>query len=141
LYKNILLTVDLEHPRAQTTSLPVTVKLCKQNNATLHVLTVVPDYGMSIVAQYFPEGYEKEVTRTAMAKLKAFVKKKIPVDIKVKHIVGNGNVYESILNVSKKVKADLIVVQARRPELRKYLLGSNAARVVRHAECSVLVVR
>jgi nucleotide-binding universal stress UspA family protein len=96
---------------------------------------------MSIVAQYFPKGYEKEVAGNVMDQLKAFVHKKIPDDVKVKHIVGNGNVYESILNVAKTIKADLIIVQARRPELRKFLLGPNAARVVRHAECSVLVVR
>jgi nucleotide-binding universal stress UspA family protein len=141
LYKNILLTVDLEHPRAQLKSVPVAVELCKQHKAILHVLTVVPDFGMSIVAQYFPKGYEKEVARNVMDRLKAFVRKKIPDDIKVKHIVGNGNVYESILNVAKTIKADLIIVQARRPELRRFLLGPNAARVVRHAECSVLVVR
>jgi nucleotide-binding universal stress UspA family protein len=141
LYKNILLTVDLEHPKAQLKSVPIAVEMCKQHKARLHVLTVVPDFGMSIVAQYFPKGYEKEVAGNVMEKLKAFVRKKIPGDIKVKHIVGNGNVYESILNVSKTIKADLIIVQARRPELRKFLLGPNAARVVRHAECSVLVVR
>lgn len=141
MYKNILLTVDLEHPRAQLKSVPIAVELCEQHKASLHVLTVVPDFGMSIVAQYFPKGYEKEVAGNVMDKLKAFVHKKIPGDIKVKHIVGNGNVYESILNVAKKIKADLIIVQARRPELRKFLLGPNAARVVRHAECSVLVVR
>ena len=141
MYKNILLTVDLEHPKAQLKSVPIAVELCKQHKANLHVLTVVPDFGMSIVAQYFPKGYEKEVAGNVMDKLKAFVRKKIPADIKVKHIVGNGNVYESILNVAKKIKADLIIVQARRPELRKFLLGPNAARVVRHAECSVLVVR
>jgi len=141
LYKNILLTVDLEHPKAQLKSVPAAVELCKQHKAKLHVLTVVPDFGMSIVAQYFPKGYEKEVSGNVMDQLKAFVHKKIPDDIKVKHIVGNGNVYESILSVAKKIKADLIIVQARRPELRKFLLGPNAARVVRHADCSVLVVR
>lgn len=37
--------------------------------------------------------------------------------------------------------ADLIVMASQRPELKDYLLGPNAARVVRHAEQSVLVVR
>jgi nucleotide-binding universal stress UspA family protein len=35
----------------------------------------------------------------------------------------------------------MIVMASHRPELKDYLLGPNAARVVRHAECSVLVVR
>ena len=50
-------------------------------------------------------------------------------------------VYEAILNIARKTGADLIVVAAHRPELKDYLLGPNAARVVRHANCSVLVVR
>jgi len=36
---------------------------------------------------------------------------------------------------------DLIIMASRRPELEDYLIGSNAARVVRHAHLSVLVVR
>ncbi|MEP3300223.1 MAG: universal stress protein, partial [Pseudoruegeria sp.] len=38
-------------------------------------------------------------------------------------------------------KADLIVIGAHRPDFKDYLLGPNAARVVRHSECSVYVVR
>jgi nucleotide-binding universal stress UspA family protein len=33
------------------------------------------------------------------------------------------------------------VVGAHRQDLKDYLLGPNAARVVRHADCSVYVVR
>ena len=32
-------------------------------------------------------------------------------------------------------------MSANRPELKDYLLGPNAARVVRHSDVSVLVVR
>ncbi len=141
MYKNILLTVDLEHPKAQAKSVPVAVELCRQHDAKLHIMTVVPSFGMSIVAQQFPKDFEKKVSKAALAQLKDFVKEKFPADIKAQHIVGHGNIYESILNVSKQINADLIIVQARRPELRKFLLGPNAARVVRHATCSVLVVR
>ena len=38
-------------------------------------------------------------------------------------------------------KPDLIVMASHRPELKDYLIGPNAARVVRHADCSVQVVR
>ena len=33
MYKNILLTVDLEHPKAQLKSVPVAVDLCQQHGA------------------------------------------------------------------------------------------------------------
>ncbi|WP_179655998.1 universal stress protein, partial [Salmonella enterica] len=37
--------------------------------------------------------------------------------------------------------ADMVIIASHRPDITTYLLGSNAAAVVRHAECSVLVVR
>ena len=36
---------------------------------------------------------------------------------------------------------DLIVIGAHKPDFKDYLLGPNAARVVRHSHCSVHVVR
>ncbi|TPQ46867.1 universal stress protein UspA, partial [Prosthecomicrobium hirschii] len=34
-----------------------------------------------------------------------------------------------------------IVVSSHRPSMATYLIGSNAAKIVRHAPCSVMVVR
>ncbi len=48
---------------------------------------------------------------------------------------------EEILKAAAESDCDLIVVASHRPALKDYLLGPNAARVVRHANCSVLVVR
>jgi len=141
MYKQILFTVDLNDQSSWEKALPATIELCRESGGTMHVLTVVPDFGMSIVGQFFPKGYEKDVAEKVMEALKDFVKEKIPSEIDVKHIVGEGTVYEVILKMADKVSADLIVVTAGRPDLKDYLLGPNAARVVRHADCSVLVVR
>jgi nucleotide-binding universal stress UspA family protein len=46
-----------------------------------------------------------------------------------------------ILEYAKTIAADLIVLGSHRPGLQDYFLGSTAARVVRHAECAVLVHR
>ena len=59
----------------------------------------------------------------------------------MQHIVKTGNVYESIIVAAKKIDCDLIIMSAHRPDLKDYLLGPNAARVVRHSDRSVLVVR
>ncbi len=48
---------------------------------------------------------------------------------------------EEILRVAREIEADLILLAAHRPELKDFLLGPNAARVVRHFDGSVLVVR
>ncbi len=141
MYKHILLPVDLQHESSWRTALPVALDFCKTSGAALHVMMVVPGFGMSIVGQFFPEGYEKDVHAKVLEELHTFVKNNIPDDIDVQHIVGEGNIYESILGVADTVKADLIVMAAHRAELKDYLLGPNAARVVRHAKCSVMVVR
>ena len=52
-----------------------------------------------------------------------------------------GTVYDEVLAAAKVVKADLIITGSHKPNVSDYLLGSNAARIMRHAECSVLVVR
>ncbi len=143
MFDNVLLSIDLGHESSWRRALPTAVGMCRAAGpgATLHVLTVVPDFGMSIVGQFFPSGFEEEVSEKVLKALHAFVKQHVPDDIPVRHIVGEGVVYEVILEIAAKVRADLIVVSAQRPELKTYLLGPNAARVVRHAECSVLVVR
>ncbi|MCH7935649.1 MAG: aminotransferase class III-fold pyridoxal phosphate-dependent enzyme [Proteobacteria bacterium] len=56
-------------------------------------------------------------------------------------VVRVGNVYEEILKLAGEISCDLIVMASHQPKLEDYLLGPNAARVVRHATCSVLVVR
>jgi hypothetical protein len=47
----------------------------------------------------------------------------------------------NILEKSAQKSAELIIVASHQPELQNYFLGSTAAKVVRHATCSVLVVR
>lgn len=141
MYKDILVTVDLDHDSSWKKALPAAIREARQEGGRLHVLTVVPTVGMSMVGQFFPKGYEKKVLEAYNERLHEFVATNVPAEIKVQHIVGQGTVYEVILQIAKKTNCDLIVMGAHRPELKDYLLGPNAARVVRHATCSVLVVR
>jgi nucleotide-binding universal stress UspA family protein len=46
-----------------------------------------------------------------------------------------------VLEEAKEFGADLVVMSSHDPGLRTYFIGSNAAQVVRHAHCSVMVVR
>jgi universal stress protein F len=55
--------------------------------------------------------------------------------------VREGNPAAEILDFADDAEIDLIVMQSHDPGLADYLLGSTAARVVRHAHCSVLVFR
>ena len=141
MYKNILLTVDLNDESSWKKALPAAVECCQAFGATLHVVTVIPDFGLSAVGAYFPRDFAEKAVAKAKEDLQAFVGERIPSDVETRHSVGYGTVYEEILKIAKETGCDMIVIASRRPELKDYLLGPNAARVVRHATCSVLVVR
>ncbi|NBB82211.1 MAG: universal stress protein [Alphaproteobacteria bacterium] len=141
MYTDILIPVDLGDDASWQTALPAAVEYARAFGATLHVMTVVPDFGMSIVGSFFPDDYEEKALAKASDRLHAFVAEQVPAAVPVQHIVGHGSIYAEILRVAREIGADLIVMGSHRPELKDYLLGPNAARVVRHAETSVLVVR
>jgi nucleotide-binding universal stress UspA family protein len=56
-------------------------------------------------------------------------------------VVREGSVYREILKEAHAIKADLIVLASAKGDFPDYPFGPNAARVVRHANCSVLVHR
>jgi nucleotide-binding universal stress UspA family protein len=141
MYKDILYPVDISEDGSWDDSLPIAVNMAKAFNANLHIVTVVSDYGMSLVAQYFPKGSVDKVLEKTNVGLHKFVDKHIPKEVKVQHIVAKGSVYECIIKTAEEIKADLIIMSAHRPGLKDYLLGPNASKVVRHSDRSVLVVR
>ncbi len=141
MFKEILLPVDLGDPGSSEMALSVAVELSRGAGARLQVLTVVPGFSMSIISQYFHEDFEKKSQAGAAQQLTDYIGANISSDIATQAIVANGTIYEEILRVAAKTGCDLIVVASHRPALKDYLLGPNASRVVRHANCSVLVVR
>lgn len=141
MFKDVLIPVDLNADASWRKALPVAIELCRTFGARLHVMTVLPDFGLSMVSQFFPQGYEEKMTEEANKRLHALCREHVPSDLKLQHIVCDGIIYEEILQTARQIKADLIVMASHRPELADYLLGPNAARVTRHADCSVMVVR
>lgn len=139
MYKDILLPVDLDD--ATPGPLPAAVELARTYGATLHVMAVMPAFELPMVSQYFPAGHEQRMRDELLARLHAFVAANVPKEVRTQAIVGEGRVYLEILRVAKELKVDLIVIGSHRPELRDFLLGSNARKVANHADCSVLLVR
>lgn len=63
-------------------------------------------------------------------------------NVRVKHVVSEGPVGESIVDLAKSEKSDLVVVGAKgHSQIGRLLLGSVSDHVATHAPCSTLVVR
>lgn len=140
MYSSILVPIDIEEPSSWHAALPVAIELTRAFGAELHVVTVVRDIDAIWQAQYSLLSYEKLV-EAARVRLTALIKEAAPHDLQPLISVGYGSVYGEILRIARATGADLIVMASHRPEMKDYLLGANAARVVRHAPLSVLVVR
>lgn len=141
--KTVLCAIDINRPDKEAKVLETAKKLADLEGATLDVITVVPDFGASLVGAYFEAHHVKTAKDGAADALSEAVANVIGENANdaVRHIVAVGTVYEEVLKAATLSGADLIVIGAHRPDFKDYLLGPNASRVVRHSECSVHVVR
>ena len=138
--KTILLAVDLNHESSWRKALPEAVSMVTEGR-TLHVLTVIPSFGTSLVGSFFPSDFADKAEAEARAALARLVAREVPEGVRVETSVAHGTIYKKIIEEADRVGAELIVMAAARTEMQDYLIGPNAARVVRHASQSVYVVR
>ena len=59
----------------------------------------------------------------------------------VSAVLVTGHAYRTIIDYAAENDVDCIVIGSHKPGFSDYLLGSTAARVVRHAPCAVHVCR
>lgn len=140
---SVLCAVDVSNGDDDVKTLQTAARLAALDNAQLDVVAVLPDYGISQVGSFFSKDHHDEMVVTARADLNSLVTRALDSDQNnnVRHVVATGRAYEEVLKLAEKSKAMLIVVGSRKADLTDYLLGPNAARIVRHATCSVYVVR
>jgi len=141
MFNKILVPVDLNEESSWAKALPVATFHLRGGGGALHVLTVLPNFGESIVGSYFPPDFAAQSEAAALSELETLCAQLVPPETAVSCAVRIGTVYREILRYADESECDLIVMASHRPELRDLLLGPNAAHVVRHARQSVLVVR
>jgi nucleotide-binding universal stress UspA family protein len=140
MFKTILVPVDLGEVEAAQPAIDKAVELANGGEGTLrliYVRSIVPVTYMEFMPPAFDEEQQGEAEKR-LAELAASVD--LPAE-RVSAVVRLGSVYNEVLDEAEKTGADLIVIGSHRPTMATYLLGSNASTIVRHAKCSVLVVR
>ncbi len=139
----VLCAVDISNQNQDLAVVQRAAQLAELDGAQLDVITVVPDYGLSLVGTFFEKGHHDKAVEEARRLLRDLISTALGPDANssVRHVVATGNAYEEILKVAEADNAALIVIGAHKPDFKDYLLGPNASRVVRHSHCSVYVVR
>lgn len=144
MYKTILVPIDLSENDLTKRVIPHVEGLAKLSDCYIHFLTVIPlyPYFTSLGVTYPAQMPDIEEMKRNSGEVFAEVIKRfnLPEDRVVPHLV-TGTPKEQILKLADELDANLIIIGSHRPSATTFLLGSNAAAVVRHATCSVLVVR
>ncbi|MCC5999706.1 MAG: universal stress protein [Pararhodobacter sp.] len=136
MYKNIVVAVDLAHGEAGKALLERARALVDADGTIrlLHVLEDVPSY----IAAELPRDLNERRQAEAKVELGVLAEGGNPTILTE---VRSGAASGQILQLAEDTGADLIMIASHRPGLSDYFIGSTAARVVRHAQCSVLISR
>ncbi len=135
MFKNILVPISFDQGRDTDQSIQIAKHLRDENTkiTILHVMEQVPGYA----ATYMPEGYIED-SRAGIKSELSDLAATIP---NCKAEVVSGHSGATILDFAHASGSDLIILASHRPVMSDYLLGSTAHHVIRHAKCSVHVVR
>jgi nucleotide-binding universal stress UspA family protein len=139
MFTKILVPVDVSDPGHSHRVLEAARAISKRDKASVRVLTVLepPPAGFAL---YMPRDLSKKAMDEAKARV-AELATKISGQKEGDFNIRYGRVYHEVIEEAEDWGADLIIMRSHRPAVSTYLLGSNAARIVRHANCSVLVLR
>jgi nucleotide-binding universal stress UspA family protein len=135
MYRRILVPIAFDHDRDSDSAVEVARALLAEGGTitALHVMEDLPGY----IAQLIPEGQREQQRDDIAAHLREAIGEAWNTDVAV--IVGHSG--RSIVDYAEQNGVDCIIVASHRPGLQDYLLGSTAARIVRHAPCAVHVIR
>lgn len=139
MVSRILVPLDVNVGKTSKEAIALAYEMAKAHGAKLtllHVIEQIPGYA----AIHMPANFREKAVKAAEDGLKEAAKA-TGVEGKAEIVVREGHPSTEILDYAGKEKYDMIVIASHDPGVADYLLGSVAARVVRHAHCSVLVVR
>lgn len=140
VFKKILLPVDLAHEEQIEEQIKVAVAIANNEEAEIHMLYV--DQSLIHRAGY-PHLSKKNVMDhqgDAVKKIDVFLNK-LPKNLKGGSLCREGTAHDQIVETAEELGVDAIILMAQKPGISSYFIGSNAERVVRHAHCSVFVIR
>lgn len=134
MYKKIIIALSLEHGIADR-AIDAAKKLVDDDGEIVAVHVYEPMH--SSVSVYV----SKEDVAKAVKTLEDALEGRVQYEDKIKAVLLKGQPGRTITEYAEKMSADCIVVGSHKPGLEDFLLGSSAARIVRHAPCSVHVIR
>jgi len=134
MYNKILVAMALDHDISHKTH--AIAQALANEGAEITALHVYEALDGSVAAYV-----DKEIVKEGFERARAVLKEKTKGLPNVTAKIVMGHTYRTIIDYTVENGVDCIIMGSHKPDLADYLLGSTAARVVRHAPCAVHVHR
>ena len=134
MYTHILIPIAPGAASNDIDAISISRKLLAEGGkiSVLTVLEEPPNY----VGAYLPA----DLMTTNLAEVNETLQSVFADEDMETHVV-TGHSGNAILDWAERHDVDCIVVSSHRPGFSDYFIGSTAARIVRHAQCPVVVLR
>ena len=140
MFSKILVPIDVDYPNTAAAVYRKAAAIAGLSAAEVRLVSVMPGFGMPIVASYISDDVRREARDRFKATLERFVKDHC--EKPVSYTVRIGKNWEEIISAAEKWGADLIVVyHNRHREINEVFSRSCSQRVADNAGCSVLRLR
>jgi nucleotide-binding universal stress UspA family protein len=141
MFRKILLPIDIAEPEIANEAIDVAVAMAKAFNSDIRLIHVTSPIIVASPMAVIPQSVYDELgvyEKSELERMAAAIDR--PKET-LTTVVRIGGVYPELLAEAAEWQADLIIVGAHKRSMATYLLGSSAAAIVRHASCTVMVVR
>lgn len=137
MYKSIICPVDLAHKDTLTDGIAVAADLAKHYGGKLTLIGVTPNTPSPVA--HNPQEYEEHLREFAKE-----IGNDHELEVASEMVVSHDpavDLEDHILETSKTLSADLIVMASHKPGLLDYLLPTHASAVSTNTDLSVFIVR
>ena len=144
--KKIIVPVDFSHQSKYAMDFAVEFsRFIKAEIALVHVLEF-PPFRFSTTGeankQAIENFYNSEYIKGVHNRLEEWKDNLAKEGMEVRSLMRYGNPFQKISNTISEEKADYIIMGSKGASgLKEFLVGSNAARMIRYAKCSVIIVK
>jgi nucleotide-binding universal stress UspA family protein len=140
MFKKILVPVDIDYIETAAAVYQRAAAIAKPSGAKIRLVSVMPGFGMPIVASHISDDVRKEAMNRFKEAIENFIKDNC--EEPVSYTLRTGKNWEEIIKAADKWEADLIVVYHNyRREINEVFSRSCSQRVTDNAHCSVLRLR
>lgn len=140
MFKKILVPIDIAEPELSEPGISFAGRLASSLGGAVRLIYVFPELPSVVKELLAPRALEEQ-EQAVETQLKELAQAAKLPDGRTSWTLRTGAVYAEVLTEAQDWAADLVVIGSHSPSMSSYLLGSNAQKIVRHADCSVLVVR